>query len=471
MSNSLLVAPRVIPPLDPDFRPAYLSLRASKRVGPHAFGARRAGETPLAFALERGTGEISSYRMAVAPGVDDEARKALAERVLKFLLWQRGAARVLVSGPPDLGRFLQTTYAPGGARRFDAEFMADVYERPFEVRLVDAAEIPAEREDALAVGRHLKGCRIGFDAGGSDRKVAAVVDGKEVFSCEIVWDPKNQSDPDYHFSGVTDSIRRAALHLPRIDAIGISSAGIHIDNRTRVASLFRKVPPELFDRRIKTLYLDVARQWGDVPVAVANDGDVTALAGAMSLGDQPVLGLALGTSLAAGYVDPRGHLVGWINELAFAPIDLAEKAALDAEWSGDRGTGVQYLSQDAVFRLATRAGIESSANESLAARLESIQARLASGDPRARQVFETIGVYLGYAIALYSEFYRMKHVLVLGRVTSGEAGAILLRKARETLDAEAPELAALCLHLPDESTRRVGQAIAAASLPAARSGT
>jgi predicted NBD/HSP70 family sugar kinase len=455
--STKFVAPRVVPPLDPAFRPFYASLRAAKQ----------ADGTPLVFALERPGGAISTHRTAMIAGASG-ASLELAERVLKFLLWQRGAARVLVSGPPEVARFLAASYAPGGARQFDAEFMSRVYERPFEIRAVVAGDIPAEHEEGTAVGRHLGGCRIGFDAGGSDRKVAAVIDGHQVFSCEIVWDPKNQNDPDYHFDGVTDSIRRAAAHLPRVDAIGVSSAGIHIDNRTRVASLFRKVPPQLFDRRVKTLYLDVARQWGDVPVAVANDGDVTALAGAMSLGDQPVLGLALGTSLAAGYVDPRGHLVGWLSELAFAPLDLADTAPVDAEWSGDRGTGVQYLSQDAVFRLAAKAGIEIAPALGLAARLEAVQGLLARGDERARRVFETLGVYLGYAIALYSEFYRMKHVLVLGRVTSGEGGAILLEKTRETLRAEAPELAGAALHLPDESTRRVGQAIAAASLPAPR---
>jgi predicted NBD/HSP70 family sugar kinase len=458
----LLVAPRVAVPLDPDFRPAYLAFRAAAEAGEQ-------GGMPLAFALERPHGRRSIYRAKLPTGGEPDA-PAFAERVLKFLLWQKGASTVLVSAPPAIADHLVRIYARGGARRFDADFMAKVYERPFGIRAVDAASLPAEEEEASAVGRHLSGCRIGFDAGGSDRKVAAVIDGREVFSCEVAWDPKNQSDPDYHFAGVDDSIRRAAAHLPRIDAIGVSSAGIHLDNRTRVASLFRKVPDALFERRIKTLYLDVARKWGNVPVAVANDGDVTALAGAMSLDDQPVLGLALGTSLAAGYVDERGHLTSWLNELAFAPLDLSETAPVDDEWSGDRGTGVDYLSQSAVFRLAAKAGIELSTEDSPAIRLERVQQLFAQGDRRARPVFESVGVYLGYTIALLAQFYRLKHVLVLGRVTSGAAGMLLFDKAREVLQVEAPELAGyIQLHLPDESTRRVGQAIAAASLPDAPS--
>jgi hypothetical protein len=78
-----------------------------------------------------------------------------------------------------------------------------------------------------------------------------------------------------------------------------------------------------------------------------------------------------------------------------------------------------------------------------------------------------MGVYLGYAIAHYADCYDFRHVLVLGRVTSGPGGAILLQWAQRVLEAEFPELRPrLTLHLPDELGRRVGQAVAAASLPA-----
>jgi predicted NBD/HSP70 family sugar kinase len=293
-----------------------------------------------------------------------------------------------------------------------------------------------------------------------------VIDGKEVFSTETVWQPKLESDPAYHFNGIDDSIRQAAAHLPRIDAIGVSSAGIYVDNRTMVASLFRKVPEAAFDARIKGIYQEIAKKWGDVPLEVANDGDVTALAGALELKDHPVLGIAMGTSQAAGYVNHSGLITGWLNELAFVPVDVSDQAPLDAEWSGDRGTGVNYFSQDAAIRLAKVAGIELLADASPGEKLKALQKLMAAGDARARQVFESLGVYLGYGLLVYSQFYEMKHVLLLGRVTSGEGGNLLLEKARQVLRAEAPELAArICIHLPDEATRRVGQSIAAASLP------
>jgi predicted NBD/HSP70 family sugar kinase len=423
----------------------------------------------LTLALERSGGSVSHFSLPIFP--ESHARfgesERLVERVLKFLLWQRGAYRVSVCGSRRIAESLGAQYRPGGARAFDADFFAKIYEKPqLVIEGVEAWALPPASEQGKAVGGHLEGCRIGFDAGGSDRKVAAVIDGKQVFSAETVWQPKLESDPEYHFQGIDDSIRQAAAHLPRIDALGVSSAGIYVDNRTMVASLFRKVPEAAFNARIKSIYQDIAKKWGDVPLEVANDGDVTALAGALELKDQPVLGIAMGTSQAAGYVDQRGLISGWLNELAFAPVDLSEQAPLDSDWSGDRGTGVSYFSQDAAIRLAKVAGIELPTDASPGEKLKLLQDLTAGGDARATQIFESLGVFLGYGLLTYSVFYPIKHVLLLGRVTSGKGGDLLLEKAREVLRTEDPELfQAIFIHLPDEATRRVGQSIAAASLP------
>ncbi len=456
--------PNVTPPLDREFRPAWLANRAFRRA------VQKDGNgVPLGLALERENGHVSTFNTRVFPADHPHAHTNLryAERILKFLLWQKGAWKVSISGPNEVFAHIKKEYAPGGARAFDANFLHKVYEKPeFVVEHVSPAAMPRDFEQPAAVGGHLDGCRIGFDAGGSDRKVAAVIDGKEVFSCEVVWEPKLQSDPDYHFQGIDDSIRRAAEHLPRIDAIGVSSAGIYVNNRTMVASLFRKVPEELFNARIKAIYKDIATKWGDVPLEVANDGDVTALAGALELKDQPVLGVAMGTSEAVGYVNSQGMITGWLNELAFAPVDYGVTAPADSEWSGDHGTGVNYFSQDAVIRLAPRAGLALTDGASPGQKLKEVQQKLVQGEPAARSIFETIGVYLGYGLLHYADFYSLKHVLLLGRVTSGEGGNLILERAREVLRKEDMDLATrVHLHLPDEAQRRVGQAIAAASLP------
>lgn len=421
----------------------------------------------LTFALERSDG-VSRFTLQVLP--DGHARadesRWLAERVLKFLLWQRGAYHVRVAGPDGICRHLATCYRAGGPRDFDVAFFGQVYERPFVLETLAESALPAASEPTTTVGGHFQGCRIGFDAGGSDRKVAALIDGRQVFARETPWQPKLHSDPDYHFRGIDESIREAAAHLPRVDAIGVSSAGIYVANRTRIASLFRRVPEALFAARIKPIYPDIAAKWGNVPLEVRNDGDVTALAGALELGDQPVLGIAMGTSQAAGYVDQSGRLTGWLNELAFAPVDVGPDAPVDLEWSGDRGTGVHYFSQEAVLRLSTVAGIELPAEATPAIKLELVQELVSRGDARARAVFDSIGVYLGYGILLYARFYQLKHVLLLGRVTSGEGGSLLLHACQRVLAHEDPALVGqIQLHLPDEARRRLGQAVTAASLP------
>ena len=113
-----------------------------------------------------------------------------------------------------------------------------------------------------------------------------------------------------------------------------------------------------------------------------------------------------------------------------------------------------------------KAGIVFDEIQTPAEKLKFVQELLTKGDNRAVKIFETIGVYLGYAIAHYADFYDIKHILILGRVTSGEGGHIILQKAEQVLKEEFPELFKnISLHLPDESIRRVGQSIAAASLP------
>jgi predicted NBD/HSP70 family sugar kinase len=340
-----------------------------------------------------------------------------------------------------------------------------VYERPFEIVLTDAEKVPAAHEVSVPLGRHLEGARIGFDLGASDRKVSAVLDGEPVFTEEVVWEPRNQPDPSYHYREINAALKAAAAELPRVDAIGGSSAGVIINNRPMIASLFRGVPKDLFEAKVKRIFLDLAKEWG-VPFQVANDGDVTALAGAMSLNDDCVLGIAMGSSEAVGYVDAKGNITGWLNELAFAPIDYYPDAPAD-DWSVEAGVGSQYLTQQAVFRLARQVGIKLDEKASLADRLKSVQDLLEAGNADARKIWETIGVYAGYAVAHYADFYQIKHVLLLGRVTSGSGGPIIFERANQVLATEFPELAGkIECHLPDEKTRRVGQAVAAASLPA-----
>ena len=433
-----------------------------------AFEQSAADGRDLVLAVEREQGQVAARRIRIhgTPAME-RVDWIYVERMVKMLLWAYGGWKVTVCGDEAIAEAVAKAYAPDGVRAFDADFMSRVYEKPFVVESLPLSAAPASRSSARPAGRNLDGCRIGFDAGGSDRKVSAVVDGVPVYSEEVVWFPKTNSDPAYHYEGIVSAFKTAASKMPRVDAIGVSSAGIYVDNRAMVASLFLQVPRDEFDRCVKDIYIRAAKELGDVPLQVANDGDVTALAGAMSLEENRVLGIAMGTSEAAGYVDPQGNITGWLNELAFAPVDLQESAMVD-EWSGDAGCGVKYFSQDSVIKLAPRAGIMLEETLSPAEKLKVVQARMNEGSEAARDIYRSIGVYLGHTLAYYAAFYDIAHVLLLGRVMSGEGGDLVIAEAGRVLRDEYPEAAGMELHLPDEKIRRVGQSVAAASLPTIR---
>ena len=443
------------PKLDPGYIPLYKFNQAFLKDA----------KQPLGLAVERSCGEMAVCETFIhgTPEMRD-ADHYYVNRLIKTILWMKGGFRIYVRGSEDIRAYLSEAYSTGGCQEFDWDYMANVFEHPFEV--VSCDKLPEAKDSPKAIGRHLDGCRIGFDAGGSDRKVSAVIDGEPVFSEEVVWFPKITADPDYHYDGIVAALKSAAEHMPRVDAVGVSSAGVYIDNRTMNASLFLQVPKDLFDAKVKDIYIRaITDTFGNVPYAVANDGDVSALAGAMSLEEDNVLGIAMGTSEAVGYVDPQGRITGWLNELAFVPVD-AQADAMRDEWSGDIGCGVKYFSQDGVIKLAPRAGIELDESLSPAEKLKAVQGLMAQDDPRAADVYSSIGVYLAHALAFYFDLYHYKHVLLLGRVMSGKGGDLILSTCKAVMADEYPEIAAqINPTLPDEKFRRVGQSAAAASLP------
>ena len=443
-----------IPVLDPEFTPILRFNQAFLKTA----------SKPVSIAVERADGQMATTHTYIH-GTPEmaEADRYYIDRLVKTELWMKGGFRIYVNDK-DVCDYLKSVYCKGGAREFDWDYFANVFEHPFEIILTD--KVPESMDISKPMGGHLEGCRIGFDAGGSDRKVSAVIDGETVFSEEVVWFPKITADPDYHYDGIVSALKSAAAHMPRVDAVGVSSAGVFINNRTMAASLFLSVPKELYDAKVKDIYIRAIRDtFGDIPYAVYNDGDVSALAGTMSLNDTNVLGIAMGTSEAVGYVNEEGCITGWLNELAFVPVD-ANPEAMEDEWSGDIGCGVKYFCQDGVIKLAPRAGIELDASLSPAEKLKVVQKLMEEGDRRAAQVYESIGVYLGHTLAYYYEKYGFRYVLLLGRVMSGKGGEALLEACQKVLNDEYPEAAAkFKLTLPDEKFRRVGQSLAAASLP------
>ena len=452
--HSISVEIKNIPILDPEFTPILRFNQAFLKTA----------SKPVSIAVERADGQMATTHTFIH-GTPEmaEADRYYIDRLVKTELWMKGGFRIYVNDK-DVCDYLKSVYCKGGAREFDWDYFANVFEHPFEIIFTD--KVPESMDISKPMGGHLEGCRIGFDAGGSDRKVSAVIDGETVFSEEVVWFPKITADPDYHYDGIVSALKSAAAHMPRVDAVGVSSAGVFINNRTMAASLFLSVPKELYDAKVKDIYIRAIRDtFGDIPYAVYNDGDVSALAGTMSLNDTNVLGIAMGTSEAVGYVNEDGCITGWLNELAFVPVD-ANPEAMEDEWSGDIGCGVKYFCQDGVIKLAPRAGIELDESLSPAEKLKVVQKLMEEGDRRAAQVYESIGVYLGHTLAYYYEKYGFRYVLLLGRVMSGKGGEALLETCQKVLNDEYPEAAAgFKLTLPDEKFRRVGQSMAAASLP------
>lgn len=447
-----------IPPLNQNFWPMAAILRA------HQKSARANGAKEIAIGIEKPDEQHSVYRMLIhSSSLFASCDQAIVERVVKFLLWMKGGYKIVLYGDEKLGDFLKVQYLPFGQRGFDAAFMTDVYGQKLVVRNRKLTEIAPEKTKTFTAGGNVTGCHVGLHVGLGTRNCAAVIDGKAEYSDEVRWDPAEHDDIQYIYRGVADSIREAAAYLPRVDSIGISARGIYVANQCRRSALFDKVPPVIFDQEGRDLFERAAAEFG-APVAVYGDGQVAALAGSMSIRENNVLGVAMGSTESAGYVTPHGHLNTWLSELGQAPVDLCPLAETDS-WSGGRGVGSLYFSQQGAINLAKAAKITFPEGSKGPEKLEHLQKLLEKGHPGARQVFESIGMYWGHTVALYRHFYRMRHVLMLGRTLSGKGGEVILETARRVMREEYPDTERnVTLHLPDERTRRVGQTVAAAAL-------
>jgi len=463
-NQSLLLKPTIMIPLDGAFRPASLFHREIKDQ------LNKSGEhRPIVIGIERPDGTFSRIEERIFS--DHHAFKQTniyyCERLVKFLIWQKGGWKLFIGGPKYIGEHISARYSSGGKRKFDAEFMGGkVYQRPFSVKTCRPEDVPSANENERTIGHNLDGCRVGFDLGASSIKVSALVDGNVVFSKESTWHPQAMQDPNYHFENIISAINDASANLPHIDAIGGSSAGIILNNRLMIASLFESIPVERYEEAGNIFFK--LRKKLDVPLDVINDGEITALAGSISLGKNNLLGISLGSSVAVGYITANGNITNWINELAFVPIDYNHAAPVD-NWSGDRGCGAQYLSQKCVFRLLPRSGLELPRNLTNSQKFVFVLDMLEKGHLGAIDIWKSMSYYLGYAVALYSYFYDVEHIFLVGGCTSGIGGELILDGSKEVLRKEFPDINdKIAIHLPNEKNRRLVQSIAVASVPDAQ---
>lgn len=416
------------------------------------------------FAWERENGCAYKYSLPIPDGMENDASTIrFAERTVKFVLWAAGGWKLHLAGPDAICDAIKKDYSKGGAREFDRDMMLKSYGREMEVVKCKPEQVPETKDSKSGAGISWEGCRIGFDLGASDFKISAVENGEVRFSDEFPWDPRNATDPSYHLEKLNGGLEIAAKHLPRVDAIGGSTAGIVVDNRIRVASLLRAIKPEKYEEA-QNMFYTIQKKW-NVPLKVENDGDVTALAAFVTNGVKAVLGVAMGSSEAGGYLDRNGHITGRLNELAFCPVDYSATAPSD-EWSGDIGVGAMYFSQQATNYLAGLLGIAFPAEMKLPERLVEVQNLMASNDSRAERLYTTLGENLGHSAIWYREFYDCDNLMILGRVTSGQGGEIILETAKKVVAEQYPEHGDLNIFMPDEKAKRLGQSVAAAALSA-----
>jgi len=475
----LLMRPEVPAPLDPNFAPLVLGKKNYMKV---VAGSPEHVE----WALPRADG-CARYKLPVfADGHEDvEASIYLAGVLIQEMIWQRSAAKLLLAGPPKICEALKAAFSSGGAYEFEVMSMPNVCgtpDVPFQVEIVQPSELPEARDAPQVCGKKADGCRLAFDLGKSDIKTVAVKDGEVLYSKETEWDVTNP-DPDYHYKAIVDALNLAKASLPKVDAVGGSATGtISGKNEATWCDIFPNVPPDVYKAKVVDIFQRMTKDVaGDVPLKVINDGEVTALAAVQKIGKGNIMGISMGSSEGGGYANADGNLMGWINELCYIKIDLNPEAPTDP-WTKGAHTGIShmYLGQRGATKLAAKAGLKVPENyayphpdmctikhEDHAQCLKLIQKAMDDPEqgPKARKIYETVGVYLGYALAQYAEFYNIDHVMILGRVSKGKGGDLMLDVAKEVLMTEFPQLGAMEFHTADDHFKAVGQCIAAAALP------
>ncbi len=431
--------------LDKDFKPMIDSFESFQREA----------KEPITLTIKRGEEVVFPFTMRITSNFDKSY--FYVKRILLSLLWMVGGEKILYHGSSLFYHYLEKRFQKDEEILSSFKEMKKIYSRPISFERVE--ETPKRKDKNNPFRISFTGCRIGLDLGGSDRKAIALKDKKILYSEEILWSPKEQSDPLYHYLGMLDSLTRAKKHLPHVDGIGISTAGIVENNELLLGALYAKVPEEKKQKEARHVFVNLMKEhFPSIPFQVQNDGDVSALGASALYHKNKVLGLSLGTSLAGGYVKDSS-LNGWINELSKVPIDVSKKARKHCVL-GMEGAASEYLSQKGIVFLLEKNGL--SLEGDLPHKLLQIQKLAEEGDPLVLKGYHDMGAYLGSAIRYFSLFYDIESVFLLGRVMSGKGGKILLETALENLREKKIRID---IFSASEAFKRLGQAYIAASLP------
>jgi len=477
------VAPKVKAPLDPGFAPVVLAKREYRA----AVKACSTAET-FHFALVRADGCARGELLAFPE--DDkryEATVILAGVMIQETIWRCGASSLQLAGPASLCETLKTAFSKGGIYEFEADVMPKANGTPdkvFEVTIVSEADMPAAKDSPQECGKSAGGSRLAFDLGKSDIKTVAIKDGEVLDSAETEWDV-TAVDPQYHFDAIVAAMKKTianaeAKGFGKIQAVGGSATGtVSADNEATWCDIFPNVPQDVYKEKVVDIFKRISKEVaGDVPLKVINDGEVTALAAVQKISKGNVMGISMGSSEGGGYANADGNLMGWINELCYIKLDMNPEAPTDP-WSkgAHRGLSHMYLGQRGATKLAHKIcevpenykyphpDMCTIKHEDHAQCLKLVQKAMVDNPEKASDLYRTCGVYLGYGLALYAEHYKIDHVMILGRVSKGAGGDLMLKTASEVLETEFPEIPKIEFHTADDHFKAVGQCIAAAALP------
>jgi predicted NBD/HSP70 family sugar kinase len=416
----------------------------------------------------------------------------LAGVMIQETIWRCGAKSMQLAGPEKACNALKAAYAVGGAYEFEATTMPKVNgeaDKAFVVSIVEAGALPEVKDTPQVCGKDASGNRLAFDLGKSDIKTVAIKDGEVLDSMETEWDV-TATDPQYHFDAIVaamkGTIERAKVKgFGDIQAVGGSATGtVGANNEATWCDIFPNVPPDVYKEKVVDIFQRIAKEVaGDVPLKVINDGEVTALAAVQKLGVDKigggVMGISMGSSEGGGYANKEGNLMGWINELCYMKLDMNPEAPDDPWTKGaHRGMSHMYLGQRGATKNAHKVIDDLPANykypcaemctikhEDHAQCLKKIQEGMKASPDKVKDLYITCGVYLGYGLAMYQEYYDIQDIMILGRVSKGDGGDLMLKTASEVLEKEFPDNKKITFHTADDHFKAVGQCIAAAALP------
>jgi predicted NBD/HSP70 family sugar kinase len=482
VSELLLVEPKIKAPLDAGFAPVPLAKRKYNEA------AKDCTDT-VSFALPRPDG-CATGELKVFPDSDLRypASVMLAGIKIQEKIWQCGATSLQIAGPAGICEALKKAYSPGGTFAFEADVMPKAFgtpDKPFEVTIVDKAALPEKKDSPQTCGKDASGCRLAFDLGKSDIKTVAIKDGEVLDSMETEWDVTNV-DPDYHFKAIVDAMKGTIERAKEkgfgdIQAVGGSATGtVSADNEATWCDIFPNVPPDVYKEKVVDIFKRMAKEVaGDVPLKVINDGEVTALAAVQKIKKGNVLGISMGSSEGGGYANADGNLMGWISELCYMKLDMNLTAPTDPWTKGNhKGTSHMYLGQRGATKNAYKItdvpenykyphpDMCTIKHEDHAQCLKLVQKAMKDSPDKASELYKTCGVYLAAGLANYVDMgYVIDHVMILGRVSKGEGGDLMLKTASECLAADYPEVPKIEFHTADDHFKAVGQCIAAAALP------